>query len=774
MRRIAVLVLVLVAACIDESLVPCGDLACPQGYECVATRCVTPAQLSACASLADGADCTVNHVAGKCDAGACTPVVCGNGVLDPGEICDDGNQVSGDGCNGTCTSNETCGNAVVDTAVGEGCDCGGSSNPSALCAHPNSADPSAECSLDCKPRFCGDGIVNTIEQCDGSVPASATCASFGYYRGDVTCQSCQLSPQDCSGRCGDAVIDADHGEYCDSALPADGSCLAFGYDNGVLTCGIGCGADLADCRQWGWERALPETSAVTSLDGNASFIAVAFDNGDAYARSQGAWVKAPDHYQLVTATLTHVWAVGSDALAVWDGTSWSSLMPAWPAATPLSAAWASDTLGLFVGHGNDATLDRYDGGVWTQVSDGGWGASPLMMRTHSMLWITDTYAFTAWSFDGMVWSAESRTGLVIEDDAGKLWSLDGSIPGANGLAAARGGIVTVDIESSSGGHHTEDLWFYGQRPMHITEVPGTTIAAGPDNTIYSAGDGLYELARGEWRVHDAGNLTLEALHGGELTYQDNAFGGNSYGGTTYAIELRNDDEFRLGGALPIGVSCQVAAATSAGTVLAGCTDGVYEAGAQVVPGVYADLLWAAADDSAAVAAGDSLFAWRTAGVWQSVATTLHFAALDGDALADLYAVDPAHGLFHFDGTAWSQLAADARLPFAITPTRVYFGTSQGAKVYMRASGVTTAASLRPGTTALAATGGEELFAIAPAQARGSPLWHYNGTSWAPLRLPQGFAQPIALLALGRELVVQQQQNTPAVPPFALLERTRAW
>ena len=28
---------------------------------------------------------------------------CGNGVLDPGEACDDGNTASGDGCSATCT-----------------------------------------------------------------------------------------------------------------------------------------------------------------------------------------------------------------------------------------------------------------------------------------------------------------------------------------------------------------------------------------------------------------------------------------------------------------------------------------------------------------------------------------------------------------------------------------------------------------------------------------------------------------------------------------------
>ncbi|MEM1413355.1 MAG: DUF4215 domain-containing protein [Myxococcota bacterium] len=59
---------------------------------------------------------------------------CGNGALDPGEFCDDGNQVAGDGCTAACTveagfvcrttgcSMPSCGNMSVE--VGESCDDG--------------------------------------------------------------------------------------------------------------------------------------------------------------------------------------------------------------------------------------------------------------------------------------------------------------------------------------------------------------------------------------------------------------------------------------------------------------------------------------------------------------------------------------------------------------------------------------------------------------------------------------------------------------------------
>lgn len=48
---------------------------------------------------------------------------CGNGVVDPGEECDGGNEVNGDGCDANCTVTR-CGNGIV--AAGEQCDDGNS------------------------------------------------------------------------------------------------------------------------------------------------------------------------------------------------------------------------------------------------------------------------------------------------------------------------------------------------------------------------------------------------------------------------------------------------------------------------------------------------------------------------------------------------------------------------------------------------------------------------------------------------------------------------
>jgi cysteine-rich repeat protein len=68
-------------------------------------------------------DGALNGTPDHCDAN-CTEPGCGNGIVDPGEECDDGNTQSCDGCSSTCTIEVgwKCGDGMVDPACGERCD----------------------------------------------------------------------------------------------------------------------------------------------------------------------------------------------------------------------------------------------------------------------------------------------------------------------------------------------------------------------------------------------------------------------------------------------------------------------------------------------------------------------------------------------------------------------------------------------------------------------------------------------------------------------------
>ncbi len=71
-------------------------------YDCVGSECVP---------VSDDTSCTPCPVG--CEDNACVTseelsVICGNSIVDEGEICDDGNSKFGDGCTPLCTSDEIC------------------------------------------------------------------------------------------------------------------------------------------------------------------------------------------------------------------------------------------------------------------------------------------------------------------------------------------------------------------------------------------------------------------------------------------------------------------------------------------------------------------------------------------------------------------------------------------------------------------------------------------------------------------------------------------
>jgi cysteine-rich repeat protein len=131
--------------------------------------------------------------------------VCGNSLVEANEVCDDGNLASGDGCRPDCQGDETCGDGFVDAIVGEQCD-------------DNNTSSADGCSLDCTVELgfscsgepslcttnCGDNLVAGNEQCDDGNQLNA----------DLCEANCTLPA------CGNNINDI--GEHCDDGNTASG------------------------------------------------------------------------------------------------------------------------------------------------------------------------------------------------------------------------------------------------------------------------------------------------------------------------------------------------------------------------------------------------------------------------------------------------------------------------------------------------------------------------------------------------------------------------
>jgi len=138
-------------------------------------------------------------------AGFISLFVCGNGITDPGEQCDDGNLSNTDGCTTQCTL------AAYDIAVSS-VPFGFQRSSSTYLASSRSS--SAYVAMGATrmgfiPMFCGNGRLALAEYCD-----------LGTHNSYLPTASCR---SDCSlTRCGDQVVDGIRGEQCDDGNGIDG------------------------------------------------------------------------------------------------------------------------------------------------------------------------------------------------------------------------------------------------------------------------------------------------------------------------------------------------------------------------------------------------------------------------------------------------------------------------------------------------------------------------------------------------------------------------
>ncbi|MCY1072565.1 DUF4215 domain-containing protein [Nannocystis sp. RBIL2] len=340
------------AICAEDCTPGCGDGVCQADEEAACARDCLPCSSDSC--VCGDMVCGTGESMMSCPQD-CTEPFCGNGVVEEGEPCDDGNDVDTDACTNNCAM-ATCGDGIVWTGE-EQCDNG-----------PDNGLGKA-CNAMCEASTCGDSDVGPGETCDDGnaddtddcvACQQASCGDAFVWSGEEDCDDGnEIDTDDCTNACepadcGDGIV-WEGEEECDDGNQVD----TDGCSNACLKP----------------RRVIFVTSA--EFKGNFNSIALAdiqcrtaaMEEGLANHATFKAWLSSPDDWPAARMDTSYL---GMYVLV--DG-------------TPVAENGWADLIDGTLAHAVDLTElgENVDVAPWTNTKADGTAAGP----NHCSFWTSD-------------------------------------------------------------------------------------------------------------------------------------------------------------------------------------------------------------------------------------------------------------------------------------------------------------------------------------------------------------------------------------------------
>ncbi len=687
----ALFALVAVAACVRSAEVVCDDgRICPPGNTCddVDHLCVSPDQTAACTGLGEGDACEFSGVPGSCHAGACDPLLCGDGVRTGTEACD-GNDLGGADCT---------------TA--------GFYAPAGLACTPFCTFDTSHC-----VGRCGDGMIDGPELCDGA-PPSGTCIDNGFDAGPLGCSgSCGASFADC-GRFGwrpEAT-----GLTNGSAVAARSATDVWVFDNsgharhydGVNWSGQP--TTTTDGFSDAWETAADDVWAVTPS------VAVHWD-GTAWSAATG----------LPAVAYSSVWAASSTAVFIgtrtagvqaWNGSTWTAL-----------GNWTGGAIGTLRGTGTSdiwaadaTTLWHWNGTAWQSALTA--EVSSISAVSPTDVWVAGsigpTFSSLVANWNGAIWTETTN------DESGLYSNVTASAPNDAWVTGSGTGLQHFD------GHGWSTLTEVGPSgiaaPSLLLELASNdAVGVSNDGALYRyRGQGYAGLDTGVVLVANAYWLSASddqflADSGGHIQHFDGTSwkGASTVVGTNLRVLFGAGTDVWAGG--QGGDVYSFDRVTATWSLLTTGNTGLTE-----LWGTGPTDLWLFTAGGAQRFDGAEL---------TSYATVTGVTSASGTGTDDIWAVSNGT-LVHWTGASWD---VDPTCPStsliavaAISPTDVVAVDASFGYAWDGATWTTSQLPFVSTVFTLAASSGHDVIAASPTE-----LAQFDGSRWAPIHLPADSGMP---------------------------------